>query len=329
LRLRTIRLIATLVLGLLAGPSAAHAQQPKNIPRIGLLISGGRSATAPLADAFREGLRELAYVEAITITLEVRWGEGKQDRIAALATELLQLNVKIIITGGASALLAAKKRTNLVPIVMLTGRDPVRAGYVSSFSRPGGNITGLTTIATDLITKRLELLKEVVPRLSRVAILWDPEARTGPAQFKEANVAARSLGLKPQFLEVRSRDDIESAFRVATRVGAQGLIPIRSPLTVTWGKFISTLAIENRLPVIYDDRVFMKSEGFMSYGTNLPDVFRRAATFVDKILKGAKPADLPVERPTKFDLVINLKRARQLGITIPPAVLYRADKVIK
>jgi len=327
--LRTVGLISTLVLGLLAGPLPAEAQQANKIPRIGLLISGGRTATAPLADAFRTGLREIGYVEAKTIVLEVRWGEGKQNRIAAHASELLQLNVKIIITGGGSALLAVKKSTSQVPIVMLTGRDPVQAGYVASFSRPGGNITGLTTIASDLTSKRLELLKEVVPRLSRVAILWDPEARTGPPQFKEAGVAARSLGLKLQSLEVRSRDDIESAFRVATRVGAQALIPIRSPLTVTWGKFISTLAIENRLPVIYDDRVFMKSEGFMSYGTNISDVFRRAATFVDKILKGAKPADLPVERPTKFDLVVNLKRAKQLGIAIPPAVLYRADKVIK
>jgi len=329
MKLRTVGLISVLALGLLAAPLPAEAQQAKEIPRIGLLISGGRTATAPLADAFRQGLRELGYVEAKTIALEVRWGEGKQNRIAGLASELLQLNVKIIITGGGSALLAAKKTTSQVPIVMLTGRDPVQAGYVASFSRPGGNITGLTTIASDLTSKRLELLKEVVPRLSRVAILWDPEARTGPPQFKEAGVAARSLGLKLQSLEVRSRDDIESAFRVATRVGAQALIPIRSPLTVTWGKFISTLAIENRLPVIYDDRVFMKSEGFMSYGTNISDVFRRAATFVDKILKGAKPADLPVERPTKFDLVVNLKRAKQLGITIPPAVLYRADKVIK
>ena len=329
MRLRTIGLINTLVLGLVTFPLAAHGQQPKNIPRIGLLISGGRSATAPLADAFREGLRELGYLEAKTIILEVRWGEGKQDRIAALASELLQLNVKIIITGGGSALLAVKKKSNLVPIVMLTHRDPVRAGYVSSFSRPGGNITGLTTIGSDLTTKRLELLKEVVPRLSRVAILWDPESRTGPPQLKEANVAARLLGLKLEPFEVRTRDDFKSAFRDAIRVGAQAFIPLRSPLIVTWGKFISTLAIENRLPVIYDDRVFMKSEGFMSYGTNISDLFRRAATYVDKILKGAKPADLPVERPTKFDLVINLKRARQLGITIPPAVLYRADKVIK
>ena len=329
MKLRTIGLISTLFLALLAGPLPAEAQQANKIPRIGLLISGGRTATAPLADAFREGLRGLGYVEAKTIVLEVRWGEGKQNRIAAHASELLQLNVKIIITGGGSALLAVKKSTSQVPIVMLTGRDPVQAGYVASFSRPGGNITGLTTIASDLTSKRLELLKEVVPRLSRVAILWDPESRTGPPQFKEAKVAARSLGLKLQPFEVRSREDIERAFRVATKVGSQALIPLRSPLTVTWGKFISSLAIENRLPVIYDDRVFMKSEGFMSYGTNISDVFRRAATFVDKILKGAKPADLPVERPTKFDLVINLKRARQLGITIPPAVLYRADKVIK
>jgi len=329
MRFRTIGLISTLVLGLLAGPFPTKAQQAKKIPRLGLLISGGRAATAPLTDAFREGLRELGYVEAKSIVLEVRWGEGKQNRIAALASELLQLNVKIIITGGGSALLAVKKSTSQVPIVMLTGRDPVKAGYVTSFSRPGGNSTGLTTIASVLTSKRLELLREVIPRLSRVAILWDPESRTGPPQFKEAKVAARSLGLKLQPFEVRSREDIERAFRVATRVRAQALVPLRSPLTVTWGKFISTLAIENRLPVIYDDRVFMKSEGFMSYGTNLPDVFRRAATYVDKILKGAKPADLPVERPTKFDLVINLKRARELGITIPPAVLYRADKVIK
>ncbi len=329
MRFRTIGLISAVALGLLAGPLPTEAQQAKKIPRIGLLITATRTATEPLADAFQEGLRELGYVVAKTIALEVRWGEGKLNRLAALASELLQLNVEIMITGGGPAIRAAKKATSLVPIVMVTGNDPVQAGYVASYSRPGGNITGLTTIASDLTTKRLELLKEVVPRLSRVAILWAPEARTGPRKFKEADLAARSLGLKLQSLEVRSRDDFESAFRVATRVRAQALIPFRSPLTVTWGKFISSLAIENRLPVIYDDREFMKSEGFMSYGTNLSDVFRRAATYVDKILKGANPAELPVERPTKFDLVINLKRARQLGLTIPPTVLYKATKLIK
>ncbi len=329
MKLRTIGLISTLALGLLAGPLPAQAHHAGKIPRIGLLITATRTATEPLADAFQEGLRELGYVVAKTIALEVRWGEGKLNRLAALASELLQLNVEIMITGGGPAIRAAKKATSLVPIVMVTGNDPVQAGYVASYSRPGGNITGLTTIASDLTTKRLELLKEVVPRLSRVAILWDPKARTGPRKFKEAKVAARSLGLKLQPFEVRSREDIERAFRVATRVGSQALIPLRSPLTVTWGEFISSLAIENRLPVIYDDRVFMKSEGFMSYGTNISDVFRRAATFVDKILKGAKPADLPVERPTKFDLVINLKRARQLGLTIPPTFLYKATKLIK
>jgi len=306
-----------------------EAQQVGKIPRIGLLFTATRTGTARLTDAFREGLRELGYVEAKTIALEIRWGEGRIKRLPALASELLQLNVEVIIAGGGPAVRAAKKATSLVPIVMVAGGDPVRARFVASLSRPGGNITGLTTIASDLTTRRLELLKEVVPGLSRVAILWDPESRSGPSRFKEANLAARSLGLELQSLEVRSRDDIESAFRVATRVGAQALIPLRSPLTLNGRKFISTLAIENRLPVIYDDREFMKSDGFMSYGTNLSNVFRRAATYVDKILKGAKPADLPVEQPTKFDLVINLKRARQLGITIPPSILYRADKVIK
>ncbi len=329
MRIRTIGLISTLALGLLAGSLPAEAQQTGKIPRIGLLVSGTPTATVPLTDAFRGGLRELGYVEAKTIALEIRWGAGKLNRLPTLASELLQLNVEIIITGGSPALRAAMKATSLVPIVMVTGADPVQAGYVASLSRPGGNITGLTTIASDLISKRLELLKEVVPRLSRVAILWDPERRSGQRRFKEAEIAARSLGLKLQSLEVRSRDDFESAFRVATRVGAQALIPLRSPLTVNERKFISTLAIENRLPVIYDDRQFMGSEGFMSYGTKLSDVFRRTTTYVDKILKGAKPADLPVERPTKFDLVINLKRARQLGITIPPSILFRADKVIK
>ncbi len=329
MRLRTIGLISTLALGLLAGPLPAEAQQTGKIPRIGLLITATRTATVPLTNAFQEGLHELGYVEAKTIALEIRWGEGKLNRLPTLASELLQLNVEIIITGGGPALRAAMKATSLVPIVMVTGADPVQAGYVASLSRPGGNVTGLTTIASELTTKRLELLKEVVPRLSRVAILWDPKSRSGRRQFKEVDLAARSLGLKLQSLEVRSRDDFESRFRVATRAGVRALIPLRSPLTVHGRKFISTLAIENRLPVIYDDREFMGSEGFMSYGTNLSDVFRRAATYVDKILKGAKPADLPVERPTKFDLVINLKRARQLGITIPPEVLYRATKVIK
>ena len=210
---------------------------------------------------------------------------------------------------------------------MVAGHDPVRAGYVASLSRPGGNVTGLTTIASEITTKRLELLKEVVPRLSRVAILWDPSRNQ--RRFKETDLAAQSLGLKLQSLEVRSSDDFEGAFRVASRGRAQALMPIRSPLTVNGRELISTLAIKNRLPVVYDDREFIKSEGFMSYGTDLAEVFRRTATYVDKILKGAKPADLPVEQPTKFDLVINLKRARQLGIMIPPEVLFRADKVIK
>ncbi len=306
-----------------------QAQQTGKIPRIELLITATRTATAPLTDAFRQGLRELGYVEEKTIALEIRWGEGKLNRLPALASELLQLNVEVIVAGGSPAVRAAKKATNLVPIVMVTGGDPVRARFVASLSRPGGNITGLATIASDLTTKRLELRKEVVPGLSRVAILWDPERRSAPRRFKETELAARSLGLELQSLEVRSRDDIENAFRVATRVGAQALIPLRSPVTVTGRKLISTLAIENRLPVIYDDREFMKSEGFMSYGTDLSNVFRRAATYLYKILKGAKPAELPVEQPTKFDLVINLKRARQLGITIPPEVLYRADKVIR
>ncbi len=233
MKLRTIGLISSLVLGLLAGPLPAEAQQTGKIPRIGLLSTATRTGTARLTDAFREGLRELGYVEAKTIALEIRWAEGKLNRLAALASELLQLNVEIIITGGAPALRAAKKATSLVPIVMVISGDPVRAGYVASLSRPGGNITGLTTISSGLIAKRLELLKEVVPGLSRVAILWEPEFRPGPRQFKAADLAARSLGLKPQSLEVRSRDDFESTFRVATRAGAQALIPLRSPLTVT------------------------------------------------------------------------------------------------
>ena len=336
MRLRPITLVVTFALGLLVGPLPAEAQQTGKIPRIGLLNTATRTATARLTDAFREGLRELGYVEAKTIALEIRWGEGKLNRLAALASELLQLNVEIIIAGGTPALRAAKKATSLVSIVMVIAGDPVRAGYVASLSRPGGNITGLTTITSDLISKRLELLKEVVPGLSRIAILWEPEFRGGPAwrsvapQFKEADLAARSLGLKPPlYFEIRSRDDFESAFRLATRAGAQALIPLRSPLTVTNRNLISTLAIKNRLPVIYDDRKFMESAGFMSYGTKESDVFRRAATYVDKILKGAKPGDLPVERPTKFDLVINLKKARQLGITIPPNILYQATEVIK
>ena len=321
--------IFTLCALLLALRVSVEAQEAGKIPRIGLLNTATRAGTARLTDAFREGLHDHGYVEAKSITLEVRWGDGKLNRLPALASELLQLNAKVIVTGGAPALRAVKKATSLVPIVMVISSNPVRAGHVASFSRPDGNITGLTTIASALNTKRLELLKEVVPGLSRVGILWDPTRRSSRRRFKEADLAARSLGLKLQSLEVNSRDDIENAFRVVTRVKAQALIPIRSPITVTGRKLISTLAMKNRLPVVYDDREFMKSDGFMSYGTNLVDVFRRAATYVDKILKGAKPADLPVEQPTKFDLVINLKWARQLGITIPPEVLYRADKVIK
>ena len=305
--------------------AVAQAQQAGKVPRIGWLMVNW----SPRSEAFQDGLRELGHVEGQTIVTERRNVETKVDRLDDLALELVRLKVDIIVALEPPAVRAAQRATKTIPIVMRSTDDPVEAGFVASLARPGGNITGVTSISSELTGKRLEILKEVVPRLSRAAVLWNPDFPGGKIIFREAETAAQLLKLQLQSLEARRPEDFEGAFRVATKQHAHGVITLRNPLIVNQARRIADLAIKSRLPAIYDDRDFLEVGGLMSYGTNLADLYRRAATYVDKILKGTKPADLPVEQPMKFELIINLKAAKQIGLTIPPNVLARADKVIK
>jgi len=320
-----LSLIITLAAVFLTPPSA-HAQQPGKMPRIGYLVIG--SEVGQVSEAFLQGLRDLGYVEGKNIIIEYRGDpQRREERLPELAADLVRLKVDVIVALSPPAARAAKNATKTIPIVIRSTGDPVQGGFVSSLARPGGNITGMTSISSELYGKRLELFKEVIPRLSRVAVLRNPNR--GASDFKEMQSAARSLGLQLHSLEVRGPNDFESAFRAAGKARAQALITIRTPLFNNHRKQIADLAIRSRLPAIYDERAYVEAGGLMSYGTNLADLERRAAVFVDKILKGTKPADLPVEQPKKFELVINLKAAKQIGLTIPPNVLARADKVIK
>jgi putative tryptophan/tyrosine transport system substrate-binding protein len=310
---------------LLALSFPARAQQPKKVPRIGYLGGASPSADAARVEAFRQGLRELAYVEGKNIVIEYRYAEGKLDRLPALAAELVRLTVDIIVSAGPQSTRAAKEATNTIPIVMTNEGDPVGTGFVASLAQPGGNITGLSTLAPELSGKRLELLKEIVPKLSRVAVLGDPNNPGTAQSLRETELAAGAFGVKLQYLDVSDPKDIATAFQAATKGRAEAVLVLQSAVLASQ----RTQIIKSRLPAIYDRREFVDDGGLMSYGTNLADLARRAATYVDKILKGAKPADLPVEQPTKYELVINLKAAKQIGLTIPPNVLGRADKVIK
>ena len=325
MRLRPVTLAVIFVLGLLAGPLPTVAQQKGKVPRIGYLAP--RSA---VPKEFKQGLRELGYIEGKNIIFEPRFAEGKFDRFPRFASELVRLKVDVIVTWSSPAARAAKKATTTIPIVMLARGDPVRRGLVASLARPGGNVTGMTSsTGSPLFAKHLELLKEVVPNLSLVGALWDSRRRNFPRTQKRVEHEAGLLGLKIQSLEVRGPDDLESAFQVATKAGAQGLITFRHAPILRGRKRIVALAIKSRLPAIYGDKIFVKAGGLMSYGPDQADLYRRQATYVDKILKGADPATLPVEQPKKFDLIINLKSAKRIGLTIPPEVLYRATKVIK
>jgi putative tryptophan/tyrosine transport system substrate-binding protein len=304
---------------------SAEAQQPAKIPRIGLLVPS--SSDSPRRDAFLQGLRDLGYVEGKNITIEYRYTEGELNRVPDLAAELVRLNVDVIVTAAISSVRAAKKATATIPIVFNVG-DAVDSGLVASLARPGGNATGLTFFAPELDGKRLELLKEAFPKVTRVGFLWRVPSTRGDL-LKEAEPVAKTLGLRLQSLEVRGSNDFESAFKAAKSGGAEALIVIANPLSNTYRARIVDLAAKNRLPVIYPSTDFVEDGGLMSYGADILDNWRRAATYVDKILKGATPADLPVEQPKKFEFVINLKAAKQIGVTIPPNVLARADKVIK
>ena len=319
-------LIAAVALGLLAAPNATAAQQPAKTPRVGLLRPG--APPDPYVEAFRQGLRDLGYVEGRTIALEYRWAEGSPARLAPLAAELVQLKVDVIVTQGEQATRAVKEATGTIPIVMATSGDPVEAGLVASLGHPGGNVTGMGSLVPELTAKRLQLLKEVVPKVSRVAILFNPNLSIA-LSVKEAQAAARTLDLRALPVEVRTPDELGRAFDTIAKERAQALLLFGDPFTVTHEGRILDLAVKRRLPTISVFKEFAEHGGLMSYGPNLLGSFRRAATFVDKILKGAKPADLPVEQPTRFELVVNLKAAKALGLTIPQSILIRADQVLR
>jgi ABC-type uncharacterized transport system substrate-binding protein len=316
-------LMVALALALLAAPLAGEAQPAGKIPRIGILRQG--SPPDPLVEAFRQGLRELGYVEDRNISIEYRWAEGRNERIPGLAADLVRLRVDLIFAGGIETL-AAKDHTATIPIVMPVAADPVGAGLVASLARPGGNVTGLAFLSEEMPGKWMELVREVLPRVSRVAVLWHTEAD----QLRVSDAAARSLGVRVQPLKVERSNDLGTAFVEAQRNRAEAVIVLASPFFYAHRARLVELAAKHRLPAMYHQREFVvDSGGLMSYGPNLRDLFRRAATYVDKILKGAKPGDLPIEQPTKFELVINLKTAKALGLTIPPSILARADEIIQ
>jgi putative tryptophan/tyrosine transport system substrate-binding protein len=319
-------LLATVWLGTV---SPAEAQQPGTIHRIGLLSGGFPGSTRGIPAIQRE-LRELGYVEGKNIALEYRYAEDTPDRSLALANELVRLKVDVIVAGGSNDTVAAKNATRTIPIVFLESvSDPVALGLVASLARPGGNITGFTTIADVLAGKRLELLKETIPKLSRVGVLWNPQAAGNASQWKESQLVAPQLGLQLHSMEVSRADKYENAFKEAIKARSTALAVTRQRLANANQKRIADLATKNQLPAIYYRRDFVESGGLMSYGADEVEPFRRAASMIDKILKGAKPADIPVEQPKEFEFIINLKAAKQIGLTIPPNVLARADKVIK
>jgi ABC-type uncharacterized transport system substrate-binding protein len=313
--------------------TTGKAQEPKKVPTIGFLSEGFSSSAidAVRIVAFRQGLRELGYSEGKNISVEYRFAEGKRERLPELAAQLVRLKLDVLVTYGTVGTVALKKATATIPIVMAGSADPLGRGLVASIARPGGNVTGLSSVSAELSGKRLELLKETVSRLNRVGVLWSPSSdyQLSSANFKDTETAARLLSVHIESLEVRSPSEFDSAFKTATDRAIQGLLTMQSPLTTTHGKRIVELAAKNRLPTMFGQAVYVEAGGLMSYAANLADVARRAAVYVDKILKGAKPGDLPVEQPTKFEFVINLKTAKQIGLTIPPNVLARADRVIK
>jgi len=303
--------------------------QPKKVPQLGYLTGSSLSANPARTDAFRRGLRELGYVDGKNVVIEWRSAEGKGNRLPTLAAELVGLKVDVIITGGPTSNRAAKEATSSTPIVMAFDNDPVGNGFVASLARPGGNITGLSTLAPEISGKQLELLKETVPRFSRVAVFGTSTNPGNIQSLKEMEFAARALGVQLQYLDVLGPKDIGTAFRAASNERADAVLVLAGSIFNSHRTQVVELALKNRLPAIYPYPEFVRDGGLMTYSVSITDLFRRAAVFVDKILKGAKPADLPVEQPTKFELVINLKTAKQIGLTIPPNVLARADKVIR
>jgi putative ABC transport system substrate-binding protein len=320
--------------GMLAAPLSAQAQQPAKVPRIGWLLSGSLEApeTRALLGAFRQGAHERGYVEGQNIVIEYRPAEGRIDRFPALAADLVRLKVDLIVAGSTAAARAAQQATTTIPIVAPTMGDPVGDGFVASLARPGGNITGLTFLGPALTPKRLELLKEALPKISRLAGLWHPGAlseQTTKDMLSQTETAARTLGVRLQLVGVRSLDELDRAFSTIASQRADAFLMFPSAMFFNERRRVIDLAAKHRLPSVYVSKEFVELGGLISYGASIADLFRRAAVYVDKILKGAKPADLPVEQPTKFELVINLKTAKTLGLTMPPSLLQRADEVIQ
>jgi putative ABC transport system substrate-binding protein len=323
-----LALLVVIVFSILVVPCTSNAQPPTQVHRIGLLIPGSSSDFAPRIEAFGHGLRDLGYVEGRNITIEYRYAEGKVERFPDLAAELVRLKVDVIVAAG-PAIRAARQATTTIPIVMAVSGNPVGDGLVASLARPGGNITGLSVMIPEGSGKRLELLQEVVPTLSHVAVLWNPAVLGSTVAFKETQTAAQALGLQLQSIEVRSPDEFDQAFAAMTREHADALVVISNELFFGHHRQLAELSVRHRLPAMFHSREYAEAGGLMAYGANVEDLYRRAATYVDKILKGAKPTDLPVEQPMKFELVINLKAAKALGLTLSPMFLFRADEVIR
>jgi putative tryptophan/tyrosine transport system substrate-binding protein len=328
--MRTKTVVVLLIALALASVHLAEAQQPTKIPRIGYIDGGFPSTNAARIDAFRQGLREHGYMEGKNIVVEYRHAEGKLDRLPTLLAELLRLKVEVIVAGGGGgAIGAAKQATKTIPIVMPMAIDPVGQGFVASLAHPGGNVTGFATLAPEISGKQLEILREVVPNLSRVAVLGSSTNTANARLLNEVEPPAAAFGVKLQYLDVHGPKDFEIAFRAAVKGRAEAVLVLTGPVVNSQRKQIADFAAKNRFPAILPFPEYVEAGGLMSYSASVTDMYRRAATYVDKILKGAKPADLPVEQPTKFEFIINLKAAKQIGLTIPPNVLVRADRVIR
>src|SRR5262245_12328824 len=328
-RLKTIRLVVMLALVILTAPLVAHAQPSTKVYRIGWLSPGSALSSRAYIEAFQQSLRDLGYIEGQNMAVEYRYAEGKAERLPELAAELVHLTMDVLVTSGSPATQAAQHATSTIPIVGVAVADPLGTGFAASFARPGGNITGLAFQNADLSTKRLELLTEAVPGVTRVAVLWDRHFPASPSAVRATEEAARALGIQVQLLEVQGPEDFARVVAAATRERAQALLQVGSPLFATQRETFIDLVAKSRLPATCETRPFVVAGCLMTYGPSFPDMYRRAAYYVARILKGAKPADLPVEQPMKFELVINLKTAQALGLTIPPTLLFQADEVIK
>jgi putative tryptophan/tyrosine transport system substrate-binding protein len=320
------RQFITVAAGAFACPLVVLAQQIGRMPSVAFFTAGSRSNALPV---LVEALRQLGWIEGKNVRFELRYADNHLDRLPELAAGLVRLNVNVIVTAGTLAPQAAKQATTAIPIVMSSAGDPLRSGLVTSLARPGGNVTGMSLMVTDLGAKRLELLKELLPQISRVAVLWNAANPYPGLVFRETKTAAQTLGVEIQSLEVREPHDFDRVFAAAKRQLPDALITVEDPLTANYRNQIVDFAATNRLPAIYGMREFVEAGGLMSYGARISELYRRAAIYVDKILRGAKPADLPIEQPTKFELVINLKTAKVLGLTVPPSLIARADEVIE